>query len=439
MVNGRLEGNPDAKILGAKTDSRICTQGDLFAALPGEHLDGSWFIQDAWKNGASVVMTADESDLFVPGPEQALIRVSTILESLQEAAGEWRKKANKLRVTGITGSNGKTTTKNILAAILVHWRGDEILVTPQSYNSDIGLPLVLLGINAGHTLAVLEMGMNYVGEMALLSRLAVPEIAIITNIGTAHIGMLGSVEGIAREKKSILESASVVIINKEEPWKDFLLADFSGDIRYFGIWGEQGWDGFEDRGAKGFLLRRHGANIEFGLPGRHNLLNAMAAVEAALVLGAPETSIRAGLENVRPAFGRSEILEGRIMVLRDCYNANPESLKAAIELFGSLPCKNRRVVVLGELLELGSQTAASLKKAGKVVEEAEADAVFLFGETLSVLPDLFKESGYSGLVRYYTDIDSLGADLAEYVDVGDCVLLKGSRGSALERLDSVLL
>lgn len=440
VCGGVLSGDPSAEITGGRADSRLCRTGDLFVALPGEHVDGSRFVAAAWEAGADAALAADSADVPEPPAGKALILVSDPLAALQKAASERIRLHPGLRVAGVTGSNGKTTTKEILAAIVrQHW-GERALVTRGNYNSDIGLPLMILELKESHEAAVLEMGMNRRGEIAELVSIAPPDVAVITNIGTAHVGLMGSVEAIATEKREILgrgTSDSVAVIGDEEPWADFLLENWPGRIRRFGVIGRNGWDSVEDLGLDGFSIVRHGRRLSFALPGRHNLLNAMAAVEAALALGVGEEDVAAGLESVRAAAGRSEVRRGAVTIIRDGYNANPESLNAAFRLFEESVADGRKIMVLGEMLELGESTQEALTAAGGAAADIGPDALFLFGASLRSLKDAAEASGFAGVLEEYTDMDRLREALEAYLEPGDLVLLKGSRGNALERLDDV--
>jgi len=433
LTGGRLTGNPNAPILRGRADSRLCRPGDLYVALPGERTDGSLYVLSAWESGAEVALADECKDLPYPPEGKALVAVPDPFDALQRLAKHRRRESVDLQVVGITGSNGKTTTKEILASILRDWKKDSVLVTEGNYNSDIGLALTLLDLRPRHEIAILEMGMNRVGEMALLSDLAEPRIAVITNVGSAHVGMLGSRKAVAAEKKNIFLGAgkkSVAVVAKDGEWNDFLLEGYPGNVRFFGEWGIGGWDSYESRGSDGFLVVRKGTEFLFRLPGMHNLLNAMAAVEAASALGTPEDSILNGLKSVIPVSGRSEIVKGAVTVIQDSYNANPESLLAALELFSSVQTVGRRVLVLGELLELGHETDQALRMAGGAAAELCPDAVFLFGGSLSLLKDAALDAGYTGLLSLYTEMDALQTALAEYLKSGDLVLLKGSRGSS---------
>lgn len=442
IVDGQIKGNPDAKFDGFEIDSRNCRDGSLFVALVGKHRNGNSYVESAWNKGASVALGLSNFKHPEPPSAKTLICVEDTFKALWMLADHSRNLINDLDVVGITGSNGKTTTKEILKSILVSWLGDKVLVTKGNYNSDIGLPLVLMDLKSHHQMAVLELGMNRIGEIAFLTELARPKISVVTNIGTAHIGHLGSLSEIAKEKKAIFNSAtssSVAVVGENEPWRSFLLDGFPGEVRTFGTWGTRNWEGFEDLGANGYRIRCFGETLNFALPGEHNLLNAMAAVEAALALGAPESSVKIGLENVKPMFGRSEVFQGKITVLRDCYNSNPESLRAALKLFANLNFPGRRIIVLGEMQELGDKTDQLLKEAGEAIEDSQATAVFLFGESLFPMKEVLQKNNTFQIVHLFSSMEDLSKSLSSYVETGDGVLLKGSRGSALERLDEVLL
>lgn len=442
ITDGTLIGNRDAEVIRGRTDSRLCRTGDLFVALEGERSDGNLYIELAWELGAEVALADKTKNLPMPPESKALITVHNPLRSLQHLASYLRSKMPELMVVGITGSNGKTTTKEILTAILLDWKGDSILATEGNYNSDIGLPLTLVGLKNHHEIAVLEMGMNKRGEMALLSEIARPGVGLVTNIGSAHVGRLGSIEVLATEKRDIFSTAgpdTVAIINENEPWKDFLLMNFPGRARFFGEWGRNGWDSYENRGTEGFLLLRNGRHIDFVLAGYHNILNAMGAVEAANVLGVPEQSIARGLEAVRSVSNRSEIRNGPVVLIRDAYNANPESFMAALKMVSEIRVDGRRVVVLGELLELGEHTREALSIVGRALSEHEPDSVLLFGDSLGPVREAALEAGFGGEINLYLELDEVGRALSRYLKSGDLVLLKGSRKNALERLSETIL
>lgn len=438
IVGGQLTGNPDASVLRARADSRLCSEGDLYVALPGTRVDGANFVSSAWKNGAKVALVKKSVRGLVSPKGKALVQVDDALSALQRLAAACRRALPSTKVIGITGSNGKTTVKNILGAILRSWKNGNFLVSEKNFNSDIGLPLTLISLRPCHEIAILEMGINRIGEMALLSEIALPDIAVITNIGRAHVGSIGNVEGIAREKRDILsnmDSSGVAVIGHSEIWKEVLLENFSGNVRFFGEWGLNGWDSYKSRNDGGFVVSRYGQEVNFFLPGLHNMANAMAAVEVALELGVPESAIQAGLESVRAEPGRLEIVRDEITVIRDYYNASPESLKAALNVFGEMTFSGRHILVLGELLELGDETEKALDDASKDICAVNPAAVFLYGSSVQVVKDMLVQRAFPGEIKGFTEMERLQQSLADYVLPGDGVLLKGSRGSALERLD----
>ena len=441
LVGGTLLGNPDAVILGGKADSRLCRAGDLFVALPGERDDGSRFIASAWDAGATVALAGRIDGLPEPPEGKALVLVDDALRAVQSAAAARRKLNPSLKVVGITGSNGKTTTKDVLSSIVRQEWGNDVLVTRGNYNSDIGLPLMLLELRENHRYVVLEMGMNRPGELAELASIARPDIGVITNIGSAHIGILGSRQRIAEEKRSIFRhmgADSVAVIAADESWAELLLEGFSGKVRRFGRGCGFFRSSCRNLGLEGFLLQCGDREVRYGLPGEHNLLNAMAAVEAALALGVSEESICRGLESAVSPGGRSEVRKNGLTVIRDAYNANPESLTAALRLFSEIETDGRRVLVLGEMLELGAETEGALHAAGGAVAEVTPDALFLYGKTLHHMEAAAREAGYRGELQIFTEIEGLKTALGNFLRPGDFVLLKGSRGSALERLDEIL-
>ena len=441
ITKSRIYGNPDLYIYGASADSRKCEKGNLFVAVEGERTDGNLYASEAIANGAAAVLVKKEINIPPADGSFSVIVSEDPLKALQTAAGYIRRELFSLKVAGITGSNGKTTTKEILASILKIWKPGKILANKGNLNSDIGLPLTMFSLERNHEAAVLEMGMNRRGEIGLLASIAKPDIAVITNIGSAHAGMLGSVDAVAEEKRSILsysDSNSIALIKYSEPYLDFLLRDFRGTVRLFGEWGKNGWEKYTDLGTGGFVINRKGRKINFRIPGIHNLYNAMAASEAALALGADEDSVVKGLESSVPVSGRTEIKNGEIIVIRDYYNANPESLLAALSFYDQLEVDGRKLFVMGDLLELGDIKLPALQEIGEKLAEGSVNTVFLFGENLTPVKEASEKQAVHPDFFVFRNIDEVKTALKDYLKKGDAVLLKGSRGSALERLDNVL-
>jgi len=452
MIGAACTGNLEAAISSVTVDSRQVVPGSLFVALKGERTDGHRFVVQAVEAGASAlmvelsrreaVMELLQSSL---GPESlqhiGLVMVDASLASLQKAAREYRRRMPLYRI-GVTGSSGKTTTKECIGAVLSAAYGpDAVAMSQGNLNSDIGMALALFSLRPEHRIGVFEMGINRMGEMDELVAMYEPDAAVITIIGTAHIGMFGSREGIAKEKGRIFsafDGRQHAFIREDDPFREYLASLVHGRVHYFGLHATPGIESVQSLGLHGWHIRWQGCDIRFPLPGMHNLLNACAALSVAHELSiAPEAASR-GLSQVRPLFGRSEIREGRITMLQDCYNANPESMAAALEFFGNLPSEARRILVLGSMLELGEETERAHREIGLKASRTAPSAVFLFGQEMRSAFEALRSQGYSGFLMHTQDMDELIAAVRGLIREGDFMLIKGSRGMALERLTEVL-
>lgn len=427
------------EIAGACVDSRRARPGSLFVALPGERTDGHQFVDHAAQGGAIAALVRRER---LPELRDTvcgsivLYPVSDTLESFHAIARAWRQSHPELIRIGITGSNGKTTTKELLTAILsqvavtIHSRGN--------YNSDIGLPVELLRIRPEHQFGVFEMGMNKPGEIKRLAELVEPGIALITNIGTAHIGMIGSQDGIASQKRDIFSSFSgeeTALVPAASGYADFLAEGVRGTVVRYGR-DTAGLERAESLGVDGTLLHCAEGVVHLRIPGRQMVENAVAAVSVARRLEVPFEAIKAGVESVEPVFGRAEIVRGAITVIQDCYNANPESMKAALELLAESPTEGRRIAVLGAMKELGAMANDAHRAVAEHAAELPIDQIILVG-------DEFKEAlGTTAVPRTkahsYNDWERAVEDVRRAA-AGDLVLLKGSRSVALERLTPHLI
>jgi UDP-N-acetylmuramoyl-tripeptide--D-alanyl-D-alanine ligase len=447
-VGGSIVGPADARIASVAADSRKAGPRSLFVALPGERTDGHAYIESALKAGASCVIAradrraAVEAASLACAQEKgaALIFVSDALAALQSLAAAYRRLFPRILRLGVTGSSGKTTTKECLSAIL--GRSRSVVLNPGNLNSDIGLPLSVFAMREGCEAAVFEMGMNRAGEMGELASVFEPDIALITNVGTAHIGILGSRDAIAAEKKKIFshfDGTQAGFVWEDDDYNSFLKEGVRGEVLDFGPRSSPGLRVLRNRGLGGYDLEWQGQAFSFPLPGSHNLLDAIAAAAAASRAGASVEDVAGGLGSVRPLFGRSEILEGKYTILRDCYNANPDSVEAAIGLCDEVPREGRRVYVLGSMLELGGESEAAHRAMGDTAGRSKADAVFFFGEETRPAFEASRLAGFRGLSVFETDFDRLLAAVRAYLAAGDLVLLKASRGMALERLADALI
>jgi len=457
MIGGACRGNLEALIRDVVADSRKAGPGSLFVALPGENADGHDFIAMALKRGASCVLAAaarKASVLSALGPEgpgaACLIFVGSPLAGLQSLAREHRRRMKGLLRIGITGSSGKTTTKECVGAALgTSYTAGTLAMNEGNLNSDIGLALSMFSLRTSHRAGVFEMGMNRKGEMDELASIYEPDIAVITNIGTAHVGMLGSRQAIAEEKKKIFSRFSgtqIGLVWEDDPYRDFLKANVSGRVSEFGFRSTRGLEDVKSLGLAGWKLRWSGLDLTFPLPGKHNLLNGLAALSVASELNLAPNLVARGLSSVQPLFGRSEVFSGRISLLRDCYNSNPDSVAAAMDLCDSVECAGRKAFVLGSMLELGDASLPEHAEMGRKAAYSGAEALFFFGEEAKASFDAAMEASSvspanlrPGRTIFQTnDIESLKAKVLGYLRDGDLVLAKASRGLALERLTDAL-
>jgi UDP-N-acetylmuramoyl-tripeptide--D-alanyl-D-alanine ligase len=431
------ESQGEAGFSSVTVDSRAAREGSLFAALPGSNSDGHSFVEAAFKNGACAALVERQKlETFkladiAKSLGKTLIVVDNSLEGLQKAARAYIEKFPELLKIAITGSSGKTTTKEIAAKII----GTEkcVIMNPGNYNSDIGLPLSVFNIRRCHDVGVFEMGMNRKGEITELASVFNPDIALITNIGSAHIGIIGNLDLIAEEKKQVFakfNGKGIALIPADSPYRDFLAEGVRGRVSFYGQKNFAELGGVKDLGLDGSEILWDGKQARLALPGRFNLANAFAAIAIAREIPVSAEAVRRGLESVKPLFGRGEIIRGKATVIQDCYNSNPESLAVALEFCESLDWPGRRVYVVGEMLELGEDSEKAHEAMGRLLADSKADMVFLYGkETAAGLKALG-----TGRVFHTCSINELRAAVNGYVQEGDLVLLKGSRGCALERV-----
>lgn len=442
---GRAQGVPIQSVV---VDSRKVLPGSLFVALPGERTDGHSYIEAALRSGASCVIarsdrrsSVEASTLALASEKGAsLIFVPDALAALQALARKHRARFPRLERIGITGSSGKTTTKECVAAIL--GRSRSIVLNPGNLNSDIGLPLSIFAIRESHEAGIFEMGMSRPGEMGELASIYEPDIALITNVGAAHVGILGSRDAIAEEKKAIFsrfDGRQAGFVWEDDAYKSFLKSGVRGNVVDFGPKSTVGFRVMRNLGLDGYDLSWDGLEFRFPLPGKHNLLDAIGAAALASRAGASASDVAGGLASVRPLFGRSEILKGEFTLLRDCYNANPDSVEAAIGLCDSIEWAGRRAYVLGSMLELGHESEAAHREMGEIAGQSAANALFFFGEETRPAFDAARLTGFRGLIVYETNIDRLIAAVRGYIAPKDLALLKASRGMALERLSDALM
>ncbi|MDR0456978.1 MAG: UDP-N-acetylmuramoyl-tripeptide--D-alanyl-D-alanine ligase [Treponema sp.] len=425
-------------------DSHSVGEGGLFAALSGSAHDGHSFVEAAFDKGAAAALVERQKietyDLvrIARSRGKTLMVVGNTLRALQDTAGIYLEQFPRLLKIAITGSSGKTTTKEIAAAIIGAEKNT--VMNPGNYNSETGLPLAVCAVRSCHEVGIFEMGMNRAGEIAELAGVLKPAIALITNVGSAHIGILGSKRAIALEKKNIFsqfDGKGIALIPDDSPFRDFLAEGLRGRTVFYGEKFFPDLGGIRSLGLDGTEITWAGQRIRFALPGKHNLANAFAAIAIAQEVPVSAQAIRQGLESVKPLFGRGEILQGRVTVIQDCYNSNPESAAGALEFCDSLDWPGRKIYVLGEMLELGEDSRKAHEDLGRLALGSKADRVFLFGDEMRSAAEILKTGAPASI--HTCDMDELSRALDACVRDGDLVLLKGSRGCALERLSAVLL
>lgn len=440
-----IVGDPPVRFSAVGVDSRTVESGSLFVALPGEQTDGHLFVSDAFDRGAAGAVVSREraagAGVISGGPPRG--RALLVVEDSDEALGALGRRAieNQTEMTrvGITGSNGKTTTKELVGGIL-RLAGTAFL-TPGNYNSTIGIPLSLIPLEESYRYGVFEMAMNRPGEMARLADLVRPDWALITNIGTAHIGLLGSQRAIAEEKIKVaghFDGSQTCLVPEDDGYAEFLSERVKGRVVYYGEGATPDLESMEVQGLSGSVLRWRGRRIRLRLPGRHNLHNALGALTLAVEMGIDPGVVVDGLESVRPLFGRGELIEGPVTILQDCYNANPESVGAALELVADSGWSGRVVLVLGPMKELGEQAPASHGDVVRAALSFDPAALFLYGEEFSESYEAVRRDAEESGYFWTDDFDDLARRVEAFVRPGDLVVIKGSRAAALERIGEAL-
>jgi UDP-N-acetylmuramoyl-tripeptide--D-alanyl-D-alanine ligase len=439
-----LSGNRDSRSHGVSTDTRRIGRGNLFIALTGERFDGHGFLREALEKGAAGLLVKSGKEIPGRGPGEPgffAVSVADTLRALGDLARFWRDRF-PIPVIAVTGSSGKTTTKDMIGTILS--RRKKVLATPGNLNNLVGVPLVLFGIRNGHEAAVIEMGTNRPGEIGRLAWIARPTIGLITNIGRAHLEGLGSLDGIREEKGALfrgVDPEGTLVINGDdgevlraaEGWKGKTVSFGTGAGAFVRA------EGVRSGGTGGveftlFIGSFHGTVrlSLFGLPGVYNALAAAACCHAA---GTAGPDILEGLGEVRPVPGRMsvDVLSDGVRLVDDTYNANPGSVAAAVETLAALRGEGRVHVVLGDMLELGGESEALHREVGRRIGTLGIDTLFVRGEMARHAAAGAAEAG-KGRIRVVAvaDPEEVVGILREILGKGDWVLVKGSRGMAME-------
>jgi len=445
-VLGGDPGPPAAKIRLSEvsTDTRTLRPGALFVALRGENFDGHRFLKKAFDRGAVAAVV----DRPVRGfGDKVLIRVPDTLQSLGDLAGFLRKR-RPLKVAAITGSNGKTTTKEMLTAAAETTY--HTLATAGNLNNLVGLPLTLFRLRPKHEAAVLEMGMNQPGEIARLTEIADPDVGLVTCVAPAHLEGLGSIEGVARAKGELyagLRPSAVAVVNLDDPWVVRMARAAAGPRITFGFSRKADVRGrkLRSRGLQGVgfeLVTPDGAApVRLNLLGRHNVLNALAAAAAGLALDLTPDNIAVGLSRVHPYTGRLNLkrLAGPVYLLDDSYNANPASVEAGLGVLSEVKGRGRAVAVLGDMFELGKAARTEHARLGRTVAQYKLDLLVGVGPLTRLLVKEARKSGLNGSkTAWFADQDEAAAWLKDRLQPRDRVLVKGSRGMGMETVVEAL-
>lgn len=431
---GRLiYGKGDTEVLSVSTDSRTLEKTSLYIPIKGESFDGHSFICDACEHGIAGYLCSDGQ---INGSDNFAIMVPDTRKALLDLASYYRRLFD-IPVVGLTGSVGKTTTKEFIASVMA--KGYNTLATKGNFNNDIGVPLTLFGLNKEHEAAVVEMGMSNFGEIEVLTKCAGPDIAIITNIGTSHIEFLGSREGILKAKTEIfagLPDNGTVILNGDDSY----LWGIKGSLKHKSV-----YVGIENTDAdltatdiicdeNGSLFKCEGKEYRINPVGVHNVYNALVAIAVGKEMGLSYEKIYAGLKSYKPDGIRQNIISvNGYKIINDCYNSSPQSVKAALSVLDTLSAA-RRIAVLGSVAELGDKACELHRDMGTYVAESTADILLTVGDDAKYIAECAKGKE----VHSFDDVNSCTEFLKNLVRADDAILIKASRCMKFETIAEAL-
>lgn len=441
-------GAPDTLVQRVCTDSRDVRPGDLFIALKGERFDAHDYLPDAAKQGAAALVMGFPRAAAIPAGCGAVL-VDDTRKALGQLAARYRRDFD-IPVIAVAGSNGKTSTKELLATILS--QRAQTLWSEASFNNDIGVPLSLLKLEAQHRAAVFEIGTNHPGELAPLIQIIQPRLGIITSIGREHLEFFGDLAGVAREEGTLAEMLPAdgkLFLNGDSPMMDEIVRRSRAPVVRVGFHAGNDWCAWDvhlDAEGTRFTVESpfRALNGEYGMKllGSHQVVNAMLAMAVAAELGLSRGQIAAGLAAAKPAKMRLQLraAPGGVQVLDDSYNANADSMLAALETLRDLPCTGRRVAVLGVMAELGEQSEPAHAEVGRVTAQTGVGRLFLVGQHAETTAAAAIEGGLdSSAVEVFADVDAALPAIRAAVQPGDVVLVKASRSAKLERVVDVLM
>ena len=429
------EAEKKTEVLGVVIDSRQVESGYLFVAIPGEKVDGHKFIPDVFAKGAAAVLSEQQLE----DPAGPYILVESTTKALRDLA-EYYRKSLDIKVVGITGSVGKTSTKEMIASVLSEKY--RVLKTEGNYNNEIGLPLTIFKICAEHEVAVLEMGISEFGEMHRLATMANPDICVITNIGLCHLENLKTRDGILKAKTESfahLKKDGIAILNGDDDKLSTIRQVGDKEPVFYGMEEKMEYredakksvyaTGVENLGLYGMQARIHTPegerDVRIPIPGEHNVYNALAATAVGLSLGLSLDQISSGILKAKTIGGRTNLLNtGSMTVIDDCYNANPVSMKASIDVLAT--AEGRKIAVLGDMGELGENEKKLHYEVGEYLAKKEIDVLFCAGELSEEIAKAAQKESKTCEVYYFKTRDALLEQLLPFLKKGDTVLVKAS-------------
>ncbi len=435
-------GSPDARVARVCTDSRQARAGDLFVALAGERFDGHEFVSPAVRQGAAAVLVEQEPPA---GTLAAVIRAANTRQALGRLAARYRRDFG-LPIVAVAGSNGKTTTKDLIAAVLR--QRFSTLHSEASFNNDVGVPLTLLRLESVNEAAVLEAGTNHPGELAPLVRMIEPVYGVITSIGHEHLEFFGDLAGVAEEEgwlPELLPAEGRLFVNGDSPMIERLERRTRATVVRVGLGPGNDWRArlatVDDTGTTFDVMApvaSCGGGYRLPLLGRHQVANALLAIAVGVQFGLTRSEIQRGLTACPPPRMRLQLWETNgIRVLDDAYNANADSMRAALQTLHDLPCAGRRVAVLGDMNELGTAAATAHAEVGALAAELGVNHLFAIGKHARVMGQSARRAGLVEVVEY-EGVDGVAEALKRLVQKDDLVLIKASRAVRLERVGHVL-
>jgi UDP-N-acetylmuramoyl-tripeptide--D-alanyl-D-alanine ligase len=434
--------DPINGIRGFQVDSRLTKSHDLFFPLKGERTDGHRYLVQVAQQGCKAMLVsrefyhtqATEIKRLIEEYPVVVFPVTDVLGALHTLAREVLNRRTLIKI-GVTGSNGKTTTKELIGSILS--LSESTFITPGNYNSVIGLPLTIPSIQDSHVYGVFEMAMSEKGEMRRLSDLVFPSIGVLTNLGTAHIGNIGTQMGIAQEKFELFRNFlpdNTAILPEADSYVKKLEPKVRGRKLFFGPNTTPGFQGVVETSYQNQSFRWNNRVVKLSLPGNYNLMNALAAITLALELNIDHDVIQAGLESYNPIFGRSQVIEGRATIILDCYNANPDSMAESLSSFMKSVGQKSHVLVLGDMKELGRFSKREHEDLARRLTESTAKKIILFGPEMKATWQVLEQVASHLDLFWSEDWDEIQRTAQEVINQGDWVFIKGSRSMEMERL-----